>query len=87
LKKKVSKKIFNIESNVIAFKAYVKSINEFVNVWLFQILVGGYDLAEITNLAWATLKNDRICFKHHKNRRKKGDGGCKIIPKNFRSYK
>jgi len=51
LKKKVSKKIFNIESNVIAFKAYVKSINEFVNVWLFQILVGGYDLAEITNLA------------------------------------
>ncbi|PHS08952.1 MAG: hypothetical protein COA88_05455 [Kordia sp.] len=78
------KKLLNIENSVITSKAYIKSTNELVNIWLFQFFVGGHDLADIANLTWTKLKNNRITFKRHKNRRKRNGGATvdvKLFPK------
>jgi len=76
------KKLLNIENNIITSKAFVKSTNELVNVWLFQFLIGGHDLVDIANLTWSKLKNNRISFKRHKNRRKR-NGGATVDVKLF----
>lgn len=61
------------------FKKGVSKDNQFkmqqkIDLWLFQFLIGGHDLADIANLKKENVKNGRIKFKRYKNRNKSGGG-------------
>ncbi|MDM1298188.1 phage integrase SAM-like domain-containing protein [Empedobacter falsenii] len=53
-----------------------------VDLFLFQIAIGGHDFIDITELKWTNIKNDRISFKRNKNR-KLNNGGPLINNKLF----
>lgn len=53
-----------------------------VDLFLFQIVIGGHDFVDITQLKWSSIKNDRIIFKRDKNR-KLSNGGPTINNKLF----
>jgi hypothetical protein len=48
-----------------------------VQLWLFQLVVGGHDYIDIALLKWTDVKNNRIRFKRYKNRRLP-DGGALV---------
>lgn len=61
------------------FKKGTSEINKFkiqqkIDLWLFQFLIGGHDLADIANLKKENVKNGRIKFKRYKNRNRPGGG-------------
>ncbi|KZS41925.1 hypothetical protein AWE51_00315 [Aquimarina aggregata] len=45
-----------------------------IELWLFQIALGGFDFADITNLKWKNINKTRISFKRYKNRNKPNGG-------------
>jgi len=45
-----------------------------INLWLFQLLIGGHDLADVAYLTYSNYKNERLQFKRFKNRNKPGGG-------------
>lgn len=45
-----------------------------VSVFLFQFLIGGHDLADISKLKWNNINKGRIRFKRYKNRNKPNGG-------------
>ncbi|MGV0964950.1 phage integrase SAM-like domain-containing protein [Empedobacter falsenii] len=54
----------------------------FLDLFLFQISIGGHDLVDITELKWTNIKDGRISFKRSKNR-KLNNGGPLINNKLF----
>lgn len=48
-----------------------------IEIWLFQIAIGGVDFVDISQLTWDNIKTERIVFKRYKNRNKP-DGGATI---------
>lgn len=53
-----------------------------VDLFLFQICIGGHDFIDITELKWTNIKEGRISFKRNKNR-KLNNGGVLINNKLF----
>ncbi len=56
-------------SKINAFK-----IQQKLDVWLFQFLIGGHDLIDIANLKKENIQNNRIIFQRYKNRNKTNGG-------------
>ncbi|TSE05263.1 phage integrase SAM-like domain-containing protein [Aquimarina algiphila] len=45
-----------------------------VELWLFQIAIGGFDFADIAYLKWKDIDRNRISFRRYKNRNKPKGG-------------
>ncbi len=45
-----------------------------IQLWNFQVLIGGHDFIDLATLEWSNIKNGRIRFRRRKNRSKKGGG-------------
>lgn len=45
-----------------------------IDMFMFQIAIGGHDLIDVANLKWSNIKDNRIIFKRYKNRNKPNGG-------------
>ena len=43
-----------------------------IDLWLFQLIIGGHDLADVAMLTWKNYNNNRLRFRRFKNRNKPG---------------
>lgn len=45
-----------------------------IDVFMFQLSIGGHDLVDVANLKWEDIRDNRIIFKRYKNRNKPQGG-------------
>ncbi|MGV0854826.1 phage integrase SAM-like domain-containing protein [Empedobacter brevis] len=60
----------------------IENYKRTIDLFLFQLAIGGHDLVDITLLKWSNIKDGRITFKRYKNR-KLSNGGPTIDNKLF----
>lgn len=53
-----------------ATEATQENMRRAIDIFLFQLAVGGHDFIDIANLRWSNIKDGRIVFKRFKNRNK-----------------
>ncbi|MEL4307387.1 phage integrase SAM-like domain-containing protein [Joostella sp. CR20] len=63
------KKLFGYES-MYTPKNQMYKVTRNIEIFLFQIAIGGHDYADIANLKWTNIHKDRIKFKRFKQRNK-----------------
>lgn len=54
-----------------------KNMRRAIDIFMFQVHIGGHDFIDVANLKWINIKNGRLVFKRFKNRNKQ-DGGKTI---------
>ncbi|MDV7138251.1 phage integrase SAM-like domain-containing protein [Maribacter sp. TH_r10] len=62
------KKLFNFEPKKSTSKASRTNMLRVIDMFFFQIAIGGHDLADIANLKWACIKDQRLKFQRFKLR-------------------
>jgi len=62
------KKLFNFEPKESTSKASKANMQRVIDIFLFQIAIGGHDLADMANLKWKDLQEGRISFQRFKLR-------------------
>lgn len=61
-------KLFNFEPKESTSKAGKANMQRVIDIFLFQIAIGGHDLADIANLKWEDIIDGRISFQRFKLR-------------------
>ncbi len=69
-------KIKNLDQSKIFTKVLIGDfgVKRLADILVFQFCIGGHDLADIANLKWKNIENNRIRFRRFKNRFKKTAG-------------
>ncbi|MBR9853888.1 MAG: site-specific integrase [Algicola sp.] len=57
-----------------ATKATKRNMQRAIDIFMFQIHIGGHDFIDVANLKWDNIQNGRLVFKRFKNRNK-AEGG------------
>lgn len=57
-----------------ATEATLENMRRAIDMFLFQLAIGGHDFVDIANLRWSNIKDGRIVFKRFKNRNKQYGG-------------
>ena len=75
------KKYFNTDFDDLGSNLFF-SYNVVKKIHMFQLLIGGVDFEDLSHLKWSDIKDGRIIFKRHKNKRL-NNGGKTISNKLF----
>ena len=62
------KKLFNFVPKESTSKASKTNMQRVIDIFLFQVAIGGHDLADVANLKWKDLQNGRVSFQRFKLR-------------------
>lgn len=68
------RKLFSYVPKLGTTKTNVFKIKRNIDIWLFQLAIGGHDYADIANLQWESIIDNRIKIKRYKNRNKPNGG-------------
>src|SRR5690606_24015886 len=68
------RKLINFERQKFTRKAHVPVMQKKIDLFLFQIAIGGHYLSELAILKWEDIKDGRVQFHRYKNRTKRGGG-------------
>lgn len=61
-------KLFNFEPKESTSQINKTNMKRVIDIFLFQIAIGGHDLADVANLKWDNIKDERIRFQRFKLR-------------------
>lgn len=75
-------KFFDYEPSNMVRGSYREKIQRNIDLFKFQLAIGGHDYADIAALRWDNIKSGRLVFKRFKNRSRPA-GGMKVSVKLF----
>ncbi|SFW11326.1 hypothetical protein SAMN02927921_00006 [Sinomicrobium oceani] len=68
------RKLFSFERPKFTRREHVPVMQKKIDLFLFQIAIGGHYLSELAILKWEDIKDGRVQFHRYKNRTKRGGG-------------